>query len=949
MTIKGVYVGNSTTELQQFENWLGAEVDAVHGVVGFANWTDFTNSAKWMVNTLWKGINEEILWSVPIIVNDGSSSLAKAATGAYDGYYRQVAQTLLAGRAGDSDPIYVRTGWEANGDWFFWNAIGKEAAFKGAFQHFADAFHGVSNRFKIEWNINYAEGGIDPATIYPGDKYVDVIGMDFYWVLEHQGTDPTTAWNKIQNAKYGLNWLENFAKAHGKPTAYSEWGIESNNAGPYLAKAKAWFDSHNVAYQSYWDYTMGGDVIALSDGTLPASGGAFKQLFGAGSTTTPPVIPPTEPTTGTTPPGVIAGTSGKEALNGTSGADTLRGSGGDTLSGGAGDDTYEVNSLADIVVEASGNGTDTVTTWIDGYVLPDNVENLVLTGTGWNTASGNGLANSLTGNDSANILNGRGGNDLLTGGGGNDTFVIARGEGNDTITDFRAGVGAGDVLKLDGFSFADFAALKAAATQSGADLVIRLASDQTLTLRGVQLSSLASDDVSLVNIKAAAPTPVVPPTTPTDSGSPALGGATTNTIRGTSAREALNGTSGNDLLLGSGGDTLSGGAGDDTYEVNSLADIVVETSGNGIDTVTTWIDGYVLPDNVENLVLTGTGWNTASGNALANSLTGNDSANILNGRGGNDLLTGGGGNDTFVIAGGEGNDTITDFRAGVGAGDVLRLDGFSFADFAALKAAATQSGADLVIRLASDQTLTLRGVQLSSLASDDVSLVNIKAAAPTPVVTAPVATTPTTTGGTAAASVATTNNIWGGTGTDTLHGTDANDRIASVGGSDRMSGGKGNDTYVIYSGTEQVIEKAGEGVDTVETWIGKYALAANVENLVIIGTSWTQGTGNDLANTIVGNSSPNVLDGRGGNDLLTGGRGNDTFVIGKGLGMDTITDFRPHAWGGEADTIQLTGFGSGARLSNAGSLFSVTASDGSVTQFTLNGVTSLGSNDLVWA
>ena len=676
-----------------------------------------------MTNTLWKGINEEILWSVPIIVNDGSSSLAKAATGAYDGYYRQVAQTLLASRAGDSDPIYVRTGWEANGDWFFWNAIGKEAAFKGAFQHFADAFHGVSNRFKIEWNINYAEGGMDPATIYPGDKYVDVVGMDFYWVLEHQGTDPNTAWSKIQNAKYGLNWLENFAKAHGKPTAYSEWGIESNNAGPYLEKAKAWFDSHNVAYQSYWDYTMGGDVIALSDGTLPTSGAAFKRLFGAGSTTTP-VTPPTEPTTGTTPPGVIAGTSAREALNGTSGADTLRGSGGDTMSGGAGDDTYEVNSPADIVVERPGEGVDTVTTWIDGYTLPDNVENLVLTGTGWNTITGNALANRIIGNDAPNVINGRGGNDLLTGGGGNDTFVIARGEGNDTITDFRAGVGAGDVLRLDGFSFADFAALKAAATQSGADLVIRLASDQTLTLRGVQLSSLASDDVSLVNIKAAAPTPVV---------------------------------------------------------------------------------------------------------------------------------------------------------------------------------------------------------------------------------TAPVATTPTTTGGTAAASVATTNNIWGGTGTDTLNGTDANDRIASVGGSDRMSGGKGDDTYVIYSGTEQVIEKAGEGVDTVETWIGKYALAANVENLVIIGTSWTQGTGNDLANTIVGNSSPNLLDGRGGNDLLTGGRGNDTFVIGKGLGTDTITDFRPHAWGGEADTIQLTGFGSGARLSSAGSLFSVTASDGSVTQFTLNGVTSLGSNDLVWA
>jgi hypothetical protein len=134
MTIKGVYVGNSPAELQQFETWLGADVDAVHGVVGFANWTDYTSSASWMVNTLWKGIDEKILWSVPLIVDDGSASLASAANGEYNNYYLSVAKSLLAGRTGDSDPIFVRTGWEANADWFVWSAIGKEEAFKGAFQ-----------------------------------------------------------------------------------------------------------------------------------------------------------------------------------------------------------------------------------------------------------------------------------------------------------------------------------------------------------------------------------------------------------------------------------------------------------------------------------------------------------------------------------------------------------------------------------------------------------------------------------------------------------------------------------------------------------------------------------------------------------------------------------------------------------------------------------------------
>ena len=137
MTLRGVYVGNSPTALQQFENWLGSEIEVVHGVVGMANWSDFTNSANWMTNTLWKGINERVHWSVPIMVTDGSASLAQAARGAYDSYYATVAKTLLASRAGDNDPIHVRTGWEANGEWFKWTAVGHEQEFIGAFRHFA--------------------------------------------------------------------------------------------------------------------------------------------------------------------------------------------------------------------------------------------------------------------------------------------------------------------------------------------------------------------------------------------------------------------------------------------------------------------------------------------------------------------------------------------------------------------------------------------------------------------------------------------------------------------------------------------------------------------------------------------------------------------------------------------------------------------------------------------
>lgn len=149
--------------------------------------------------------------------------------------------------------------------------------------------------------------------------------------------------------------------------------------------------------------------------------------------------------------GAITGTSARETLTGTAGNDLINGGGGDTLKGGRGDDTYTVTA-GDKVVELSGQGTDTVKTGINNYALPANVEDLVVTGTGANTVFGNGLANTITGNGLANTLNGRGGNDVLTGGAGNDTFVIRKGMGHDTITDFQgAGIAGGDKLQFSGF------------------------------------------------------------------------------------------------------------------------------------------------------------------------------------------------------------------------------------------------------------------------------------------------------------------------------------------------------------------------------------------------------------------------------------------------------------------------------------------------------------------
>ena len=112
--------------------------------------------------------------------------------------------------------------------------------------------------------------------------------------------------------------------------------------------------------------------------------------------------------------------------------------------------------------------------------------------------AGNGQRMSIDGGNGHDVLAGGVDNDMLTGGAGNDLFVLADGYGGDTITDFQAGPGAGDVLDITGFGFQDFNDVMASTFQNGADTVIQLDADDSVTLRGVNMNDLVQDDI-LIN------------------------------------------------------------------------------------------------------------------------------------------------------------------------------------------------------------------------------------------------------------------------------------------------------------------------------------------------------------------------------------------------------------------------------------------------------------------
>ncbi|WP_232451380.1 calcium-binding protein [Burkholderia ubonensis] len=530
----------------------------------------------------------------------------------------------------------------------------------------------------------------------------------------------------------------------------------------------------------------------------------------------------------------LYGYDGDDKLYGEDGNDELQGgAGNDVLDGGAGNDFLFGQAGNDIM--NGGDGDDvmmgfTASNESKQTLAPGETDDDVMYGGAGNDRMWGGLGNDyMDGGDGADFVNGGHGDDTVFGGAGNDE--LHGNEGNDRL------LGEAGHDRIFG--------------EAGDDVIWGGDGDDVL------VGFTASNDAKQTLSWGESDNDVLYG----GNGNDALyGGLGNDYLDGGNDHDFLDGGEGDDRLFGgSGDDELNGGNGNDALSGDTGNDKIFGGAGNDViwggdgDDI---LIGFTASNDAKQWLSAGeTDDDTIFGGAGNDLILGGLGNDVLYGEAGNDELQGGDGHDRLY--GGDGND---------------RLFG--------------QAGDDILYGGAGDDIL------VGFTASNDGKQ-------------------------TLAPGETDNDYLYGGDGRDTLIGGLGDDYLDGGAGADLMEGGQGNDTYIVNSVNDVILEHANEGYDTVIS-SANYILNANVEELRLVEGFKINGTGNALNNRIVGNSEDNILDGVTGADVMIGGKGNDTYYVDNvgdqvvelaGEGIDTVQSKISYTLGDHVENLNLLDFG----------------------------------------
>lgn len=342
--ILGCYLGNPNgsdpTEMKDFEVSFDRFVRTMGVRPAFMNtfidesgdWASWVDSATWAAWSWSKSTRSKNLIPVIGVPMAAAADQAKRpaimafnaiATGKYDTVFAGI---VAAWRDHGFKTIYVRPGYEMNGDYSPWYTGSTPSAvghWRRAFRRIAATMRAVPGvSVRLIWNPAFANAESATALSYPGDDVVDVIGLDIYNQLypadmhdwetgrlyasqaawqksnanrmhhwDNPGATPGGSVTEPGQA-WGVSDVLAFATAHSKPVAICETGVGvsptdpdryvvDDDVFPSFLASRLLAKGPSVVFVNIWDVNVSDGKWCFSDGSQPKTAAAWRRAFGA--------------------------------------------------------------------------------------------------------------------------------------------------------------------------------------------------------------------------------------------------------------------------------------------------------------------------------------------------------------------------------------------------------------------------------------------------------------------------------------------------------------------------------------------------------------------------------------------------------------------------------------------------------------------------------------------
>jgi beta-mannanase len=144
--------------------------------------------------------------------------------------------------------------------------------------------------FLFVWNPNVCSFDLPLSEWYPGNSYVNIIGVDAYdidcdtlksvsqegWAAYHTDSSDSAGDNNFPS----LANIEAFAVANGKPLSFPEWGLLTGmpDDPTYVTDMGQMFNDENFSFESYFDNRT--DGVAPLGSAIPNATIAYVLAFG---------------------------------------------------------------------------------------------------------------------------------------------------------------------------------------------------------------------------------------------------------------------------------------------------------------------------------------------------------------------------------------------------------------------------------------------------------------------------------------------------------------------------------------------------------------------------------------------------------------------------------------------------------------------------------------------